>query len=453
MAKPGRHAAPHRRGGAGHPVDRPARGDRAQRADAHRRGDAAGARRARLSASSRRRSHTAILAAAQFATGPGAAGRRAVRPRPADGLPGARRLRSRGRRPRLGRASRRGRALHRRPRAPDRRAARLATTPPTRSTRAWPRRRCSSRAASPTTCSPPTRRSGSSTARPRDHPRHAVGADARRLRPPAGVEQARRARPAGGRHPRMVRRAPARRVAGAARRRRDDADVPASTRRRAGRSARRRSPRLARGQVRHAVGRAPDRSSRAWRRPRDRRRDRPGRRRGRRLRDDASAPRSRARRPTCCPRSAARRYTLLGRPAIAARLRGRRRRRRTSRSPADSGTSRRTAARRSSRAASTGPRGSGDQAWQLYPNGWTFQPGHVPKLELLGSDPPFARPSNGDVRDHRRAPGADVCRPARAPARVHRRAAGSGWRCAAHAAASARVRRWPACACAASTST
>ena len=42
------------------------------------------------------------------------------------------------------------------------------------------------------------------------------------------------------------------------------------------------------------------------------------------------------------------------------------------------------------------PRGSGDQAWQLYPNGWTFATGHVPKLELLGSDPPFARPSNGD---------------------------------------------------------
>lgn len=34
------------------------------------------------------------------------------------------------------------------------------------------------------------------------------------------------------------------------------------------------------------------------------------------------------------------------------------------------------------------------QAFQLHPNGWRFGPGHVPKLELIGRDPPYARPSN-----------------------------------------------------------
>ncbi|MGH2994277.1 MAG: CocE/NonD family hydrolase, partial [Solirubrobacterales bacterium] len=33
--------------------------------------------------------------------------------------------------------------------------------------------------------------------------------------------------------------------------------------------------------------------------------------------------------------------------------------------------------------------------FQLHPNGWRFEPGHVPKLELLGQDAPYARPSNG----------------------------------------------------------
>jgi hypothetical protein len=37
----------------------------------------------------------------------------------------------------------------------------------------------------------------------------------------------------------------------------------------------------------------------------------------------------------------------------------------------------------------------GANVWQLHPGAWRFAPGHVPKLELLGGDPPFARPSNG----------------------------------------------------------
>jgi hypothetical protein len=40
------------------------------------------------------------------------------------------------------------------------------------------------------------------------------------------------------------------------------------------------------------------------------------------------------------------------------------------------------------------PSGRAGDTWQLHANGWRFAPGHVPKLELLGSDPPYARPSN-----------------------------------------------------------
>lgn len=41
------------------------------------------------------------------------------------------------------------------------------------------------------------------------------------------------------------------------------------------------------------------------------------------------------------------------------------------------------------------PTANGTSVWQLNANGWRFAPGHVPKLELLGEDPPYARPSNG----------------------------------------------------------
>lgn len=44
----------------------------------------------------------------------------------------------------------------------------------------------------------------------------------------------------------------------------------------------------------------------------------------------------------------------------------------------------------------------GRNVWQLHPAAWRFAPGHIAKLELLGSDPPFGRRSNGsfdlDVR-------------------------------------------------------
>ena len=41
------------------------------------------------------------------------------------------------------------------------------------------------------------------------------------------------------------------------------------------------------------------------------------------------------------------------------------------------------------------PTGSGPQTFQLHPGGWRFAPGHVPKLQLLGRDAPYARASNG----------------------------------------------------------
>jgi hypothetical protein len=41
------------------------------------------------------------------------------------------------------------------------------------------------------------------------------------------------------------------------------------------------------------------------------------------------------------------------------------------------------------------PSGAGTEVWQLHANGWRFRPGHRVKLELLGADAPFGRPSNG----------------------------------------------------------
>ena len=38
---------------------------------------------------------------------------------------------------------------------------------------------------------------------------------------------------------------------------------------------------------------------------------------------------------------------------------------------------------------------NGQQTFQLHPGAWKFASGHIPKLELLGQDPPYARTSNG----------------------------------------------------------
>ena len=44
------------------------------------------------------------------------------------------------------------------------------------------------------------------------------------------------------------------------------------------------------------------------------------------------------------------------------------------------------------------PDPSGRQVLQLHPAGWRFGDGHVVKLQLLGSDEPYARPANGEFR-------------------------------------------------------
>ena len=40
------------------------------------------------------------------------------------------------------------------------------------------------------------------------------------------------------------------------------------------------------------------------------------------------------------------------------------------------------------------PSGDGTEVFQLHPNGYRFAPGHVPRLELVGNDAPYARRSN-----------------------------------------------------------
>jgi hypothetical protein len=44
------------------------------------------------------------------------------------------------------------------------------------------------------------------------------------------------------------------------------------------------------------------------------------------------------------------------------------------------------------------PSGRGTEVFQLHPNGYRFERGHVAKLELLGNDAPYGRPSNAPSR-------------------------------------------------------
>ena len=111
-------------------------------------------------------------------------------------------------------------------------------------------------------------------------------------------------------------------------------------------------------------------------------------------------------------------YTLLGAPTVIARLAA------SGEHPqiaarlwdvAPDGASQTLVARGTYR-----PQPSGEQVFQLNPNGWRFAPGHVPKLELLGADAPYTRVSNGtfEVRIERlelrlpvrEAPGGQVQR-------------------------------------------
>ena len=93
---------------------------------------------------------------------------------------------------------------------------------------------------------------------------------------------------------------------------------------------------------------------------------------------------------------AGRAYTLLGAPRVTARLAV------SGTPPSDAqvaarlwdvapgGTSQTRVARALYR-----PSGGKTDTWELHANGWRFAPGHTPKLELLGRDAPYGRPSNG----------------------------------------------------------
>ena len=87
-------------------------------------------------------------------------------------------------------------------------------------------------------------------------------------------------------------------------------------------------------------------------------------------------------------------YTLLGSPVLSARFAV------TGREPAlaarlwdvaPGGATQTLVARALYR-----PRPGKHQVFQLHPNGWRFAAGHVPKLELVGRDSPYGRPSNFD---------------------------------------------------------
>ncbi len=87
-------------------------------------------------------------------------------------------------------------------------------------------------------------------------------------------------------------------------------------------------------------------------------------------------------------------YTLLGSPVLSARFAV------TGREPAlaarlwdvaPGGATQTLVARALYR-----PRPGKHQVFQLHPNGWHFAAGHVPKLELVGRDSPYGRPSNFD---------------------------------------------------------
>ena len=96
-------------------------------------------------------------------------------------------------------------------------------------------------------------------------------------------------------------------------------------------------------------------------------------------------------------RSFARPFTLLGQPTVRARISDRRPRGATIVARLwDVHQGRQTLVGRGVYRLTD--RQQGRIVFQLWGNGWRFGPGHQAKLELLGSDPNFMRPSNFSFR-------------------------------------------------------
>ena len=139
----------------------------------------------------------------------------------------------------------------------------------------------------------------------------------------------------------------------------------------------------------------PQRSDLGRPRPGGRRRARPGGGRRRRLRRGPRPPEPET--PTySLAVHGARGFTLLGAPTVDRADLGQRRQagRRPDRRPAVGRERRRRhEAPRRPRALPAAARRAPARS-QLHPGAWRFEPGHTPELELLGGDPPYARPSN-----------------------------------------------------------
>ena len=86
-------------------------------------------------------------------------------------------------------------------------------------------------------------------------------------------------------------------------------------------------------------------------------------------------------------------FTLLGLPTVRASI-DTTRPRRHARGAALGRAPRAPAAGGARRAPARGRPGRASIVFQLFGNGWRFGRGHMAKLELLGSDPGFVRPSN-----------------------------------------------------------
>ncbi len=142
----------------------------------------------------------------------------------------------------------------------------------------------------------------------------------------------------------------------------------------------------------------------------------------RRLHDDRRAPTTRRPRPTASRRRR-RAYTLAGSPTIVAKLDVTGANDMVAARLYDvDGATQRLIARGVQRPLGVGA-GPTQQVFQLHPQAWTVQPGHVLKLELLAQDSPYLRTPGRRAAavDHRRRPAAAAAGRRRARPRPRQR--------------------------------